>query len=94
MTSASRTASSTMLVAVTPKRRMSVGMSVGGPQTHVGAELGQQVNVRPQDAAVKEVADDCDLETRQLLLALTNRERIEQCLRRVLVHSVTGVDDG
>ena len=59
----------------------------------VGAHRLQQDQVRPQHAAVQQVADDRDLEAGQPALVLADRERVEQRLRRVLVHAVAGVDD-
>lgn len=43
---------------------------------------------------MEQVANDGDLETGQPPLALANRERVEQRLRRVFVHTVTGIDNG
>jgi hypothetical protein len=50
-------------------------------------------DVRTQHAAVQQVADDRDLEPLDPLLVLADRERVEQRLRRMLVHAVAGVDD-
>ena len=94
ITSASATASSTDVVTCTPSRSMPGGTSVGGPHTHTSApSLRQQQDVRAQHAAVQQVADDGDLEALDALLVLADRERVEQRLRRVLVHAVAGVDD-
>ena len=44
-------------------RSMPGGISVGGPHDpHLGAQLGQQLHVRPQHAAVQQVADDGHLQ--------------------------------
>src|SRR5262245_12250894 len=51
------------------------------------------MDVGPRDAAVRDIADDRDLEIVQSRLALTNRERIEQRLRRMFVSAVAGIDD-
>ena len=95
MTSASATASSIDVVGVTPKRASSRGISVGGPHAHTSrAHRVEQQHVRSQDAAVQQVADDRDLQALEALLVLADRERVEQRLRRVLVHAVAGIDDG
>ena len=49
--------------------------------------------IRPSYAAVKDVADDSHLETGNGFLVLPDRHCVEQCLSRVLVGSVAGVDD-
>ncbi len=53
----------------------------------------EQQHVRPEHAAVQQVADDGDLQAGEPALVRANRERVEQRLRRVLVHAVAGVDD-
>ena len=59
----------------------------------LGAELREQQDVRPQHAAVQQVADDGDLQAGEPALVLADGEGVEQRLRRVLVHAVAGVDD-
>src|SRR5580692_7266732 len=44
--------------------------------------------------AMKNIADDGGLQALQRLLMLQDRERIEQSLRRMLVHAVSRVNDG
>ena len=57
------------------------------------SEFRQQVNVGSRHAAVRDVADDRDLQTVEPAFALTNRQRVEQGLRRMLVSAVAAVDD-
>ena len=59
----------------------------------IRAELCQQVDIRTRDARVQDVADDRDLQTFDSSFVFTNRERVEQRLRRMLVRAVAGVDD-
>ena len=58
-----------------------------------GAHPREQQHVRPQHAAVHQVADDGDAESGEPALVFHHREGVEQRLRRVLVHAVAGVDD-
>lgn len=51
------------------------------------------MNVGPRDTAVRDIADDSDLEIVQARLALTDRERIEQSLCRMFVSAITAIDD-
>jgi hypothetical protein len=60
---------------------------------HVGAELGQQQDVGAKHAAVHQVADDRHLQPRDASLPFADGEGVEQRLRRMLVHAVSGVDD-
>src|SRR6516165_6428941 len=46
-----------------------------------------------RDPAMEDIADDGGLEPLQGFFALENRQRIEQSLRRMLMHSIAGVDD-
>ena len=62
-------------------------------QHHVGAELGQQMNIGARHAAVSDVADDGHAQPRQRRLVIENRQRIEQRLGGVLVGAVAGVED-
>src|SRR5579859_595156 len=58
------------------------------------AEFSQQMNVRTGHAAVRNVAEDGDIEVFDGAFAVTNGERVEEALRGMLVHAVAGVDDG
>ena len=49
---------------------------------------------RARDPAVEDVPNDRDLQTLERFLMLQDGEGVEQGLRRMLVHSVTGIDDG
>src|SRR5689334_5766861 len=60
---------------------------------HVRAEPGEKVSVRARHATVCYVADDCDLQTREPALVLSNCECIEERLSRMLVCAVASVDD-
>jgi len=51
----------------------------------------KQERVGAGDAAVGDVTDDGNLQVAEAALDLTNRQRIQQRLRRVLMHPVTGV---
>ena len=57
------------------------------------AELGQAPEIRPGDARVQHVADEADLEAFDLAVLVTNREQVEQRLRRMLVLAVSRIDD-
>src|SRR5918912_4345304 len=51
------------------------------------------MRVGTRDARMEYVAEDGDLESVYLSLVLTDGERVEERLRRVLVRAVAGVDD-
>ena len=53
----------------------------------------QQMRVGPCDARVGDVADDGDDQIVERSLLAPDGERVEQCLRRMRVHPVAGVDD-
>ncbi len=63
-------------------------------KNNLHAEFAEQMTRRPRHAAVKDVADNRDLQTFESFLVAQNCVRIEQRLRRMLVQSVSGVDDG
>ena len=66
----------------------------GGPGEHdFRAELEQPPHVAPGDPAVEDVADDRDFQALDAALLFTDREDVEQGLRRVAVRAVPGVDD-
>ena len=62
-------------------------------QADMGAELGQQMHVRTRDAAVHDVAADRDRQAFDPLHAAADGERVEECLRRMFVRAVAGIDD-
>ena len=57
------------------------------------SEFRQQMHVGSRDAAVRDVADDRDFQIFKRALSLTNRECIEQRLRRMFVRAVAAIDD-
>ena len=65
----------------------------GARDADLRSQLGQQMDVRAGDAAVKNVADDRDLEPVDLAFVFADRHRVEQCLRRMFVRPVAGIDD-
>ena len=65
----------------------------GATQRDVRSELGQRPDVRACHTAVKNVAKNCDVETGNFPLPLTNCERVEQRLCWMLVRAIAGVDD-
>jgi hypothetical protein len=54
----------------------------------------EQQRVRPGDPTVQDIAHDRDVLARKVAEVAPHGERIEQRLRRMLVHAVAGVDDG
>ena len=50
------------------------------------------MRVRARDARVEYVAEYRDLQILKTPLLLADRHRVEECLRRVLVRAVSGVD--
>ena len=77
-----------------PARSSPAGISVAGPQAHdLGAHLRSSSTFDRSTRLCSEVADDRDPQAGQPALALEHRERVEQRLRRMLVHAVAGVDD-
>ena len=52
------------------------------------------MDVGAGDPAVLDVADDDDFEPRDATLALSDRQGVQQGLGRVLMSTITGVDDG
>ncbi len=65
---------------------------LGRDQADPGAHGGQQQQVRAGDARMQDVAADRDREPLDPPLAPADGERIEQCLGRVLVAAVAGID--
>ena len=61
-------------------------------QADVRAHRLQQQDVRAQHAAVQQVADDRNPQPGEPAFVLADGERVEQRLRRMLVHPVAGVD--
>ena len=59
-------------------------------RTHVR----QQVRVRSRDPAMKYVADDDDAQALEALLVMCDGQRVEQSLRRMLMQSIAGIDNG
>ena len=57
----------------------------------VGAELAQGPNVGSRDAAVKNVAEDGDVQAGKLAFLLADGEHVEQRLGGMLMSSVAGV---
>ena len=77
------------------KRRCHVRHQLGRTaQGHLHAHPGQQVARTPRHPAVKDVANDRGLQPLQRFLVLQDRYRVEQRLRRMLVHSISGIHDG
>ena len=94
MTSAPATASSTEVVARTPRRSMSGSISVDrSARADLRAEDPQQPQVRPEHPAVQQVAMMETLSPANPPLRLPDRERVDQSLGRMLVHAVPGIDD-
>ena len=60
---------------------------------NVGAKGCQKKQVRAQDAAVQEVTDDRHFQPLDSTLVLSDGQRIEERLGRMLMHPVAGVDD-
>ncbi len=72
----------------------------GRDEVHIRAEQGEQPDVRTRDPAVEDVADDRHPDPveappprRGTMQPATDRERVEEGLRRVLVRAVARVDD-
>jgi hypothetical protein len=61
--------------------------------TNRRAHARQQQRIRSEHPAVRQVADDRDRQPGKASFPFENRERVEQRLRRMLVHAVAGVDD-
>src|SRR6185437_2206467 len=60
---------------------------------HFGAQLRKPPNVGAGNAGVKDVATDTYAPAFQFAKAVAQRENVEQTLRRMLVGSITSVDD-
>ena len=59
----------------------------------VRAQGLEEQQVRAQDAAVQQVTDDRQLQAADAALVIPDRQRIEECLRGMLMHAVARVDD-
>ena len=57
------------------------------------AHFREKPKVRAKHAAVQQIPDDDDFEPRQFLFGFEDREGVEESLRRMLMHPVTGIDD-
>ena len=62
-------------------------------KSDIGTELPQRPNVGAGDTAIKNVAENGDIQAGDLPFFLANSERIEECLCRMFMRSITGVDD-
>ena len=65
----------------------------GRDERHLRAERIERQHVGPRDPAVLDVADDRDAEAVDPAEVLSDRVRVEQRLRRVLVPAIARVDD-
>ena len=66
----------------------------GGPaQRDLRAEFGQRPDIGAGDAAVKNIAQDGDVQPRDLPFLFANGESIQQRLRGMFVRAVAGIDD-
>ena len=67
---------------------------MGGPTTRTRAPNGlQQVDIRAGNPAVQDIATYGHEQSLKVATAPTNGDRIQQCLGRVLMPAVAGVDD-
>ena len=73
---------------------MSGTSSVGPQRVIFSPELAEQMAGGPRHAAMKNVADNRDLQAFQRFLVAEDRVRIEQRLRWMLVQSISGIDNG
>ena len=62
-------------------------------QPDVGAHGIQQVDIRARHAGMQDIAADSDRQPLERLLAPPDGQRVEQCLGRVFVAAVPGIDD-
>src|SRR4029079_18207919 len=62
-------------------------------QSHLRSELSESPDVGAGDSAVKNIADDCDVESFDLSFTFANRKCIEQGLRGMFVRAITSIDD-
>src|SRR6202790_2246372 len=61
-------------------------------QGKLAAEFSQQLNIRARYAAVRNVSENGHVQILDSALALANGQRVEQALRRMLVHAVACID--
>src|SRR5437868_8920060 len=61
-------------------------------QNYLRAQLGQQVNGAARHAAVIDIANDGYLQSLEIFLVPLDGVGVEQGLRRMLMHSVAGID--
>ena len=64
----------------------------GTDQRDARAEFREAKNIRARDAAEQNVADDHDVQSGDRAFLLANGVKIEQCLRRMFVRAIAGVD--
>src|ERR1700682_6409648 len=64
----------------------------GTAESEAASEFREQVNIRARHAAVKDVAEDCDVQAFQSPAAVADRQRVEERLRGVLVRPIARVD--
>ena len=62
-------------------------------KSHVCAELEKSPHIASCNAAVENVTDNRNVQPFQRAFLLAHGEKVEQCLRRMAVRAVTGVDD-
>ena len=65
----------------------------GAAHGHFGAELGETPDVRSGNAGMQNVPADADAAPLQVAQPIAQGENVEQALSRMLVRSVSGVDD-
>src|SRR5690242_8384533 len=66
----------------------------GAAESEAATEFCEQVNVGASDAAMRDVAEDGDVQIFERAFAVANGEGIEQTLGGVLVSSIAGIDNG
>jgi len=62
-------------------------------EREAAAEFSEKVNIGASHAAVRNVAENGDIQIGKRAFAVANGESIEQALRRMFVSAVAGVDD-
>src|SRR3954463_11596344 len=62
-------------------------------QSYVCAEFEQGPNIRSCHATIKDITEDRDVEAFDPFLMFTNRESIEQRLRRMFMGAIASIDD-
>src|SRR5690349_14870395 len=66
----------------------------GAAEREAATEFCEQVNVGASDAAMRDVAEDGDVQIFERAFAIANGEGVEQALGRMLVSSIAGIDHG